>query len=61
MEQPNIIVINQDQVESVKSSMLMAFSSDPFIRWLFPNPNDYLKNFSIWMDEFISTVFRKKN
>ncbi len=55
MEQPKIIVVDQNQVESVKSSMIMAFSSDPFIRWLFPNPHDYLKNFSIWMEEFIST------
>ncbi len=54
MDQPNIILVSKDKVKQVKSAILLAFSSDPFIRWLFPNPNDYVEKFSIWIDEFIS-------
>ena len=54
MDQPNIILVSRDKVKQVKSAILLAFSSDPFIRWLFPNPNDYVEKFSIWIDEFIS-------
>ena len=49
MDQPNIILVSKDKVKQVKSAILLAFSSDPFIRWLFPNPNDYVEKFSIWM------------
>ena len=54
MDQPNILLVSKDKVKQVKSAILLAFSSDPFIRWLFPNPNDYVEKFSIWIDEFIS-------
>ena len=54
MDQPNIILVSKDKVKQVKSAILLAFSSGPFIRWLFPNPNDYVEKFSIWIDEFIS-------
>ena len=52
MEQPKIIKADSSNVEKVKSAITLGFAADPLLRWFFPDPHKFLKNFAFWMDEF---------
>ena len=52
MEPPKIIKADSSNVEKVKSAITLGFAADPFLRWFFPDPHIYLKNFAFWMDAF---------
>jgi len=39
-------------IVEIKGVLKLGFSSDPLIRWVFPDPNIYLVNFDTWMEEF---------
>ena len=54
---PKIIRAQKQQKDKIKGVLKLGFSSDPLIRWVFPDPNIYLVNFDTWMDEFSKISF----
>ena len=42
---PKIIRAQKQQKDKIKGVLKLGFSSDPLIRWVFPDPNIYLVNF----------------
>ena len=52
MQPPKIIKADVTNIEQVKSAITLGFVSDPLIRWFFPDPHKYLKNFAFWTDAF---------
>ena len=52
MEPPKIIKVDSSNVEKVKRALPLGFAAYPFLRWFFPDPHIYLKNFAFCMDAF---------
>ena len=52
MDTPKIIKADSSNVEEVKSAITLGFAADPLLRWFFPDPHKFLKNFAFWMDAF---------
>ena len=55
MDTPKIIKADSSNVEEVKSAITLGFAADPLLRWFFPDPHKFLKNFAFWMDAFLGT------
>ena len=47
-ETPVIKKLDPSQLEAASNALMMGFSSDPFQRWLMPDPTIYYKNFKKW-------------
>lgn len=47
-ETPVIRKLDPSQLEAASNALMMGFSSDPFQRWLMPDPTIYYKNFKKW-------------
>ena len=45
---PVIRKLDPSQLEAASNALMMGFSSDPFQRWLMPDPTIYYKNFKKW-------------
>ncbi|MDJ0798571.1 MAG: GNAT family N-acetyltransferase [Calothrix sp. MO_167.B12] len=35
----------ESDIEPIVSSLVLAFSTDPAVRWMYPSPQEYLKNY----------------
>ena len=57
MDPPTIIRAQIRDKQKIKAVLKLSFSSDPLVRWVFPDPNMYLKFFDIWMEEFSKISF----
>lgn len=44
-ELPDIKTATRAQEQQLIDTLVLAFSSDPVIRWFYPNPHDYLRSF----------------
>ncbi|VEP11398.1 Acetyltransferase [Hyella patelloides LEGE 07179] len=44
-------------VEQIVNSILLAFSADPVLRWMYPSPQQYLKNFPNFVRAFGGKAF----
>jgi ribosomal protein S18 acetylase RimI-like enzyme len=49
--------LEEDQASAV---ILMAFSTDPAARWMYPEPHDYLKHFPEFIKYFAGKSFEKE-
>ena len=47
MATPTIKSANAEQEASLAGVLTLAFMSDPVMRWLWPNPLDYLTNYPL--------------
>ena len=47
-ETPVIRKLDPSQLETASNALIIGFSSDPFQRWLMPDPTIYYKNFKKW-------------
>ena len=47
-ETPVIRKLDPSQLEAASNALMMGFSSDPFQRWLMPDPTIYYKNYKKW-------------
>ena len=47
MDPPTIIRAQIRDKQKIKAVLKLSFSSDPLVRWVFPDPNMYLKFFDI--------------
>ena len=45
---PVIRKLDPSQLEAASNALMMGFSTDPFQRWLMPDPTIYYKNFKKW-------------
>tara|TARA_X000000368_G_scaffold269643_1_gene213661 strand:- start:34 stop:618 length:585 start_codon:yes stop_codon:yes gene_type:complete len=45
---PVIRKLDPSQLEAASNALMMGFSTDPFERWLMPDPTIYYKNFKKW-------------
>lgn len=45
MDQPSIRIVDRAEAPRATSVQMMAFSSDPIMRWMWPEPHEYLRNF----------------
>ena len=45
MDQPRIRIVDRAEAPRATSVQMMAFSSDPIMRWLWPEPHEYLRHF----------------
>ena len=52
MEIPKVNNVDESKAEEVKAAITLGFTADPLIRWIFPDPQKYLRSFAVWMDEF---------
>ena len=41
----------------VIDTVVLGFTADPFVRWLFPDPQDYLTHFPVLMQHFAGEAF----
>jgi len=52
MEHPEIHVVEPDDAARAVSLQLMAFGADPVVRWLWPEPHDYVSHFPAFVRGF---------
>src|SRR5262249_5374156 len=45
MDHPNVRVVDRAEAPRATSVQVIAFSSDPVMRWMWPEPHEYLRNF----------------
>ena len=55
MATPTIKSANAEQEASLAGVLTLAFMSDPVMRWLWPNPLDYLTNYPLMVRCFGET------
>ncbi|WP_299850133.1 N-acetyltransferase [uncultured Roseovarius sp.] len=48
---------DRDEAPQVLSNLTLGFSSDPFMRWLYPEPKEFLRHFPLVMDFFGGRAF----
>lgn len=44
-ESVNVKTVPDDEMQEVIDTIVLAFATDPLIRWTFPNPHGYLEHF----------------
>ena len=52
MDMPTIRTASADELDPVLHTVTLAFSSDPIMRWIFPDAGTYLKGFPLVVDAF---------
>lgn len=48
---------NQQDVEQIINSIVLAFSADPLVRWMYPSAQQYLKSFPDFVSTFGTPAF----
>ena len=54
---PKIVVANAAEADRVISTVVLAFSNDPFVRWMMPGPEQYLNYFAAAVRFFAGAAF----
>ncbi|MDB9701025.1 GNAT family N-acetyltransferase [Gammaproteobacteria bacterium] len=57
MNVPKIITADLIDLERVKGVLKLGFASDALLRWVFPDAQNYLKSFDLWMIEFSKIAY----
>ena len=57
MTKSSIQVANHSDEHSVISTLVMAFSADPAVRWAYPDPHQYLAHFPNFAKSFGGKAF----
>lgn len=57
MYHPEIRIVDRAEAPRAASVQLMAFSSDPIMRWMWPEPHEYLRNFPALVRGFGGRAF----
>lgn len=56
-EAPKIRTASEADAEQLIDTFLLAFASDPIVRWLYPNSHDYLEHFPEFLRLFAGAAF----
>ena len=57
MDRPEIRVVDQGEATRALSVQVMAFSSDPIMRWLWPEPHNYVSHYPAFVRGFGGRAF----
>jgi hypothetical protein len=57
MDSPTIRTATGSDQAAIFDSLILAFSADPVMRWLFPHPSKYLEHFPELMRHFGANAF----
>lgn len=57
MDQPQIRIVDRAEAPRAGSVQVMAFSSDPIMRWFWPEPHDYVRHFPTFLRGFGGRAF----
>lgn len=57
MSDPKISVVDSAQAPRAVSTQMTAFAADPVMRWMWPEPHEYLRNFPAMVDGFGGRAF----
>jgi ribosomal protein S18 acetylase RimI-like enzyme len=57
MDSPSIVSAKASEQDQAISTLVMAFSADPVVRWVFPEPNQYLTYFTELVPLFGGAAF----
>jgi ribosomal protein S18 acetylase RimI-like enzyme len=57
MDRPEIRVVDRAEAPRAVSVQMMAFSSDPIMRYLWPEPHEYVRNFPAFVRGFGGGAF----
>jgi len=49
--------VSEVEREEAIGTLLLAFSADPFVRWIYPEPSQYLKHFPTALQSFGGVAF----
>ena len=49
--------LDRDMVKNIVDPIVLAFSSDPIVRWMYPNEEQYQKHFPNFVKTFASKAF----
>lgn len=55
--EPEIRIVARDEASRATSVQLMAFSTDPVMRWLWRDPHDYVRHFPTFLRAFGGRAF----
>ena len=50
-----------EEIGRVTSVMTLAFSSDPFMRWMYPDPDAYVRHFPRFVETFAGDAFQHES
>lgn len=50
-----------EDAERIISSLVLAFSADPIVRWMYPSPQQYLEHFPDFIRTFGSKAFEQRS
>lgn len=59
-ELPDVKTATRAQEQQLIDTLVLAFSSDPVIRWFYPNPHDYLQSFPEFVRSYGGKAFDQK-
>ncbi|MBI3768719.1 MAG: GNAT family N-acetyltransferase [Deltaproteobacteria bacterium] len=57
MDTPKIRIVDRAEAPRAVSVQMMAFSSDPIMRWLWPEPHEYVRHFPTFVRGFGGRAF----
>ncbi len=59
MSATEIKTANLEQVDQCLSTLILSFSSDPVVRWIYPEPHKYSQNFPLLVKAFGEKAFEQ--
>jgi GNAT superfamily N-acetyltransferase len=60
MHEAKIRVAQSNEIGKVAAMMTLAFSGDPFMRWMYPEADAFLAHFPKFVEAFAGAAFRQK-
>ena len=57
MDETKIRVLESNEIGKVGAMMTVAFSGDPFMRWMYPEPDAFIKHFPKFVEAFAGGAF----
>lgn len=58
MASPSINLATEHDAEPIVHSLVLAFSADPAVRWMYPHPQQYLTSFPNFIRAFAGKAFQ---
>jgi hypothetical protein len=54
-----IKTVSKDDANQIVDTLVLAFSADPAVRWMYPNPHHYLTHFPNFVRAFAGKAFER--
>lgn len=56
-ETTQVRTVSRDDEQRAIDTLILAFSSDPILRWFYPNAHDYLQSFPEFIERYAGAAF----